>query len=616
MYSRAERHTAPGSTATPSEVGPGSYLRTENAPAVHGYAPFGSTATRTLNAAPGAKAPPGPGPGSYTREDSRTGAGVREGGSGQPFKSRVPRFAVTRSLAEQTPGPGQYSLPSSLASKGAAIAPPPNRQSSQVSQSQEATGAVAWFRVPTAPSIPTHSQSFGYEETAMGDLVMQRPPPGVGHSGANAGDSVGPGSYDPRLPTANSAPAFARRSARKTMFDISAETGDETPGPGSYQPRSEFTLSADFQGGGVGGRGGARGSSTFRSRTKMAYQSLIDPETITPGPNAYQDISSRSMLRPAPPPHLQFFGTTQQRLPGGHYGTAAAPAGPGPGSYNLKPHLRVPERPAASAFNQTSLRFAGDVELARRASMPGPGQYAAPSFADDVRKKPSGRKGVFGSTARRFSEVKKQDLSAANYASNTMHGTRQVPPSPPQTTVPKANGPSSSFSSTVPRFNHSAPDSLSPAAEAAAAAATVGVAMSGGHVAGAAGRRRRQPETTPASTSYQVPSGNSWDPQLNPRPQRKSTLSTFGAVGHQELIRASKDPAPGPGQYDPRLLDEFRKQRSAIEGFVSREPRMGKRSVFGVAELTPGPGAYETTADSHNPMLKRSFNITLGELAF
>lgn len=38
---------------------------------------------------------------------------------------------------------------------------------------------------------------------------------------------------------------------------------------------------------------------------------------------------------------------------------------------------------------------------------------------------------------------------------------------------------------------------------------------------------------------------------------------------------------------------------------------MGKRSVFGVHEITPGPGAY----DAKNSLIKRSFNITLGDMA-
>lgn len=124
MYNRAERRTGIVHTSTPAEVGPGSYLRTDRNAQVHGYAPFGSTAARTLTAV----SKEGPGPGAYTAPPvaGGTGRGVA-GGAGQPFKSRVPRFAVERSVARQAPGPGEYTLPSSLASKGTKIAPAPDR---------------------------------------------------------------------------------------------------------------------------------------------------------------------------------------------------------------------------------------------------------------------------------------------------------------------------------------------------------------------------------------------------------------------------------------------------------------------------------------------------------
>lgn len=403
---------------------------------------------------------------------------------------------------------------------------------------------AAWFRVPTAPSIPTHSQSYGYEETRGGDLVMQKPPPGVGHSGIKQLDSVGPGEYDPKLPQANTAPAFARRSARKTIFDAAAERGIETPGPGAYQPRSAFaSSSADGLGGGGFGSGGAfgsyggprgvKGSSGFRSTTKMAHQMLIDPETITPGPNVYQAGGALSafsnMAKKAPPPHLQFFGSTQQRIPEPLFGSAAADRGPGPAAYNVASKLRVAAAPSAAAFSQTSLRFAGDVELARRSAMPGPGQYTAPSFVDEAKRRPSGRKGAFGTTARRFDERTsdrgKADGAGVGAVGGSMYGGGSSgagavrgggrrPSSPPGSahgggdgaaaytigaTVGRG-GPSAAFSSTVPRFGQRPP----PVPSSNGGTDTVGVAMSAVDVPGATGRRRRKPDVTPTSTTYKV----------------------------------------------------------------------------------------------------------------
>ena len=50
------------------------------------------------------------------------------------------------------------------------------------------------YRAPPIPSIPTHAQSYGYEETRSGELVLQKPPH-EGFSGCT-NNSVLPG-YSP-----------------------------------------------------------------------------------------------------------------------------------------------------------------------------------------------------------------------------------------------------------------------------------------------------------------------------------------------------------------------------------------------------------------------------------
>jgi hypothetical protein len=45
--------------------------------------------------------------------------------------------------------------------------------------------AARRYRAPTAPSIPTHAQSYGYEETRSGELIRQKPPH-EGFSGSGA----------------------------------------------------------------------------------------------------------------------------------------------------------------------------------------------------------------------------------------------------------------------------------------------------------------------------------------------------------------------------------------------------------------------------------------------
>jgi hypothetical protein len=52
-------------------------------------------------------------------------------------------------------------------------------------------------RSVSPPSIPVKSQSHGYEVSSAGDIKLQ-PPAIPGYSG-KAGDSVGPGDYNPKV---------------------------------------------------------------------------------------------------------------------------------------------------------------------------------------------------------------------------------------------------------------------------------------------------------------------------------------------------------------------------------------------------------------------------------
>ena len=71
---------------------------------------------------------------------------------------------------------------------------------------------------------------------------------------------------------------------------------------------------------------------------------------------------------------------------------------------------------------------------------------------------------------------------------------------------------------------------------------------------------------------------------------------------------------PGPGAYHPKEMDVLRKQQSTAENFGSKESRfsLGQRGIFSGAMPTPGPGSYEAAIELNDPLIKRSFNITIG----
>ena len=100
----------------------------------------------------------GPGPLAYTVQDDRMISPVRRQSVSGPMQSQS-RGRQDAHPREITPGPGAY-LRMNRDIKRKSVPPPP-------------PPAVSWERVPTAPSIPGHHQSFGYEESPMGELVQQ-----------------------------------------------------------------------------------------------------------------------------------------------------------------------------------------------------------------------------------------------------------------------------------------------------------------------------------------------------------------------------------------------------------------------------------------------------------
>ena len=93
----------------------------------------------------------GPSPAEYVVKDDRMCSNVPVQAASGPMRSKTAGRQDTRRI-EDTPGPGAY-LRMDVDFKRRPQAPPP-------------PPAVSWERVPTAPSIPGHHQSFGYEEGA------------------------------------------------------------------------------------------------------------------------------------------------------------------------------------------------------------------------------------------------------------------------------------------------------------------------------------------------------------------------------------------------------------------------------------------------------------------
>lgn len=136
---------------------------------------------------------------------------------------------------------------------------------------------------PTAPSIPTKFQSFGYEEDDVGKLKPQSAL-NPGFSGGRF-DSVGPGDYDPKPFTkAKVISNFAKGSER-----IVGQRPSSNPGPGYYNHKSSFeSLEGEDDGNFYMKMAQAhkKSLSSFVSTTqRVPIEGKVDPHE--PGPMSY-----------------------------------------------------------------------------------------------------------------------------------------------------------------------------------------------------------------------------------------------------------------------------------------------------------------------------------------
>lgn len=274
----------------------------------------------------------------------------------------------------------------------------------------------------------------------------------------------------------------------------------------------------------------------------------------------------------------QTFGSTQKRLASDAVTTSERQkmAQPGPGAYEEKRtgfQRRKPdegERGGLSSFNTSEQRFRPLVKVAQ----PGPGQYDALdqyTFVANLQRRTHGRNGVFGSTTRRFHSLKQDAVPGAGAYNPIKAGSSS-----------QGDEPTSSFASGQERFAKTAPATLS-------------------------GKAPKDP--VPPPWHYVIKSQNSWD---EPAGASHKANSIFGTTSQRFVDGSqgrSRTHVPGPGSYRPKFPNEgYRKQQSTAECFGTKQSRFGALTV---GAPNPGPGDYEAGVDTIDPLLKRSFNITV-----
>ena len=620
FVSRARRRTdAPHVGNEAPLVGPGAYEK----PGFADRAPFASASAFATSAERDVNAPANynPGPGAY--------GGVSTGGlygdaapdafasgavGGAAFANRVARFPRKKESFAENPGPGTY--PEGNYPKSKWMKRTFHRSEMEGPSVSDAGTAprVHFARLPSAPSVPSRHQSFGYEEGGTGELVMQKPPEG-GHAGFGK-DKVGPTDYNPKYTQLHNHKHTTWGRSRSRRTELTVGEALETPGPGRYERTgngvASFSDSSTWitkdklrgregaakerrRGAGVKGTSAAAGAvdgrprrpttlkddpqdvlsedrvppmaqksnSMFASRALRGHQQSQPADDITPGPGAYRQDSQFRTRRV--PERNQFFLSTQQRDyevdPSALYHAATYYTAPGPGAYDaakraaaFKPLSAL--LPDAAPFASTAERF----PAARMSkTVPGPGAYdemnAAPgTLVTDVARRTRARGGVFGTKSARFAYRKGKDAAEA-------------------------------------KKGYLFRDGENPGPGAYESGEGIGVAEPVEDVRQPHGslmmsrRRRRAAVSAFASHSKRFPH--------SPPPAGVVGGIAPGAPPSRRIKAVSQPGNPPPGTYTLEDLWAPPKRYSMqSEAFMSRAQRFGIKAGDVIAASEPGPGAY------------------------
>ncbi|KAG7390528.1 Sperm-tail PG-rich repeat-containing protein 2 [Phytophthora boehmeriae] len=333
-----------------------------------------------------------PGPGTYVTNNQTPWE--------SPTKSKASATSIFQSKSQRlgevklrrghsTPGPGAYS-------KGDPFAPKSKTHTSlgnPLVRTPPSDNKIRWTRLPTAPSIPTVSQSFGYEQGAYGKLVRHEPAK-VGHTGVGS-DTLGPGEYEPMKGLKNISKTrttdFSKGKVTRYM-DNEVRSRADVPGPGEYTNGDANIKDA------------ARTSAVFKSALsrEQAGQSTVTKNM--PGPGTYHPNQTHGFAKETKPEHLQFFGSTSTRFEGSQRDGLV----PGPGSYYCPPSgvvlqpRSLPHKKKAP-FSSKKERFESLKE--KDQSLAAPGSYEVPSAVSEVLNKVTSRVSNFGSTTKRFDTI-------------------------------------------------------------------------------------------------------------------------------------------------------------------------------------------------------------------
>lgn len=535
-----------------SDVGPGTYSDSRGIVAsLPGFIPFNTSDRR----APIERSSIAPPPGSYDIEDYDI---LKSQGAATAFKSKSKRFTYLKG-GEDEPGPGDYTLKPAIG----------------ITKKKKIIKPQSIFEVANiplgnrVPSIPNKHQSFGYDYTHDGTLVLQASQT-PGYSGFKH-DAVGPGDYEPREKIkykSSSCSNFAKAPERKLDLTIS---GKDAPGPGYYNTPTTFDVADDSFNPNASTdlvlqlkAARKRQSFMFESSTeRKVFQEVISTK-VAPGPGVY-DIPS-SLAAPIKPPEQQCFNSTVPRF---SEGSKSMRVNTAPGTYMIPSEfdtqkVSIMKKKKMHSRSGWAQNISFDATEARfftpfKNNNPPPGLYQPKGTLADTLPRTNERSGPFGSKDTRFKEPKGVEPRASS----------------PQLLEPRDS----------PARPASPTRQLRPAHIST-------------YASRAEGRVFRELERNvlyPAPTAYNTTPA--WDNVRGVIPMAKKTTKSARSGSLLSV-------GPGPGDYMlPSTIGTVMPNRKNIMvSSVPRDPRNHSDA--------PGPGYYNTVPSSDS-LLKPSFNVML-----
>lgn len=461
---------------------------------------------------------------------------------------------------------------------------------------------VAFLKMQSPPSIPSHNNVFGYEEATHGMLIKQSNPDIV--FTGEKGDTIGPGHYQ-------IGSSFEAKNKIKGMNwkkcqskrELNMELTNSTVGPGQYNIDKinifsgyKFRNSSIFSSkvprmmnskGSLKSLHNKRASlSAPKTKTAIEQAEETSDEEGAPGPGYYNSQSQSDFNQEPYTGKMQYFGSTVERFP------AKKMQNLGPGNYNVETDFSVAKKRAEINNKNRAIGFDERFKEMKMSEVPGPGAYKEPTLVEEISKKTRGKKGAFGATSNRFQHRNSMENLNGAPGPGAYKPEKSVAllDNKKNASIKRA---SSMFLSTTIREPNKVKVLKNPSPPPGSYnLETISIAEN---------IRRR------------IDSGLG-NPMLARLKTKIKLVAPFNSLTDRFKTKTIKEDEKmlGPSTYNFKSFVETSKKKSNIYPFASSEGRFTKEFEGNPEKrFMPGPGNYDR--EKEDPWNKRTFNITYAD---